>query len=620
MKQRVFLFVVGLACALCLLGQGTGSQTGTLSGVVTTSNGQPLSRAKVTLSADPSSIFVAAGPTSAGKSTIADDNGKYTFQDVSPGVYLVSADAPGFARQAYGGKPGYFGSYNGRVLPLAATPVTVTGNDRISGVNIQLMRFGALAGRVTTGKNDPVSAIPVYAVRWTYLDGNRRLLEKGRAETNVRGEFRIEGLAPGQYYLYAVPPVTKDRSGKAIRSKLPTFSPNALVYREAIAVTLAAGADGFGDIRLREDAKVAIRGTVVGSQRGQVSEGAVVLLMEDPDTPIAGGVVGTPGPTPPPATQSYSVITFTDTNGGFLLEGVTPGRHRLIALGGKNPTLNMSTEEGRRWMRPGTKEAPGPGEGSMGSTELVVGDQNVEGVAILLHPGGEITSKIGMDGKSYRDWTQDLLEKRFNNSVPAAQKAKMLDRLPQVTLIPEAAVAVGGNFPNTSEGQKQKVSPGRYFLSIPGVNQLYYVKSIRLGGTDVTRKPFDFRGGIVDMEITLGTDGGRVTGSTTDHDGNVIRGAPVALWPAISDQTLRNGGALTVNSKHDGSFAFPLVPPGEYYAIAFEDLPDPGLAQYPAFVSKFSGKRIKVEPNQGISAVLEAITAREVERVVANLQ
>jgi len=95
----------------------------------------------------------------------------------------------------------------------------------------------------------------------------------------------------------------------------------------------------------------------------------------------------------------------------------------------------------------------------------------------------------------------------------------------------------------------------------------------------------------------------------------------MSLWPAKRDYSRRDGGVITGTARHDGSFIFPLVPPGDYYVIAYEDLPDPGLAQYPDFLLQFlgKGKQVKVDPNQPTRATVETVTAGDIGRLLATL-
>lgn len=604
-------------------GQDSRSRLAAISGVVTTDQGQVLSGARVTLTGDPS-LLASQGrpPISQGQFATTDAKGKYTIMNVSPGTYLVSAQAPGYVKQAYGGKPGYFGSFQGRVLPLAATPIHVMEGAKIVGLDIRLTRLSNISGRVTTEDREPASSVPVSALRWTYLEGSRRLIEQGAGRTDGNGDFQITGLAPGQYFIYASPPMIVNRPGEVRRNALPTFAPNALRVSEATSITLAAGNDGFADIRLHQDPQFTVRGRVVGADGEHPPAGATILLMQDRDTPLGGDSAIPSANSPPAFRPPYIAIARADVSGEFALEGILPGHHRLIAFGGQRIALNLSTEGRIQSTTLNVRGTPTSDDASAGAVDIAVGDHDVDHVSIQLRKGGEITSRIALQGTTFPDWTQERMA-RSGSKVPEKQMSALLESVPNVTLIPEAGVSFGGNFPGrSSAGNVQKVSTGRYFLDVSGANRYFYVKSIRLGGVDITRKPFEFNGGSVDLEILMATDAGSVSGAVMNRDGDLVRGAPVSLWPVIPDNTRRDGGAMLATSGFDGSYTFPFVAPGEFYVMAFEDLPDPGLAQYPAFVSQFtaSAKRVKVEPEKKASENIKSIATREVERALANLQ
>ena len=113
-----------------------------------------------------------------------------------------------------------------------------------------------------------------------------------------------------------------------------------------------------------------------------------------------------------------------------------------------------------------------------------------------------------------------------------------------------------------------------------------------------------------------------VAGVVKDREGKIVRGAAVTLWPLAYDFARRDGGALRTNSRHDGSFAFSLVAPGQYAVVAFEDLPDPGLAEYPAFVSGLAvkGSGVTVEPKQAVGVSLEIVSAEEIKKTLQGLE
>jgi hypothetical protein len=144
-------------------------------------------------------------------------------------------------------------------------------------------------------------------------------------------------------------------------------------------------------------------------------------------------------------------------------------------------------------------------------------------------------------------------------------------------------IAAGGWFPTTQDSSTQRVAPGRYRVEISGMPAGVYVKSIRLGGMDVTRRGLELSGGSTDLEIVLAQGSGQIAGTVADTKGRPVTGASVTLWPVSPDLSRPAHGAVTAKARHDGSFAFYNIPPREYYILAFEDVPEPGVELYPGF-------------------------------------
>jgi carboxypeptidase family protein len=162
-----------------------------------------------------------------------DDDGRFAFDNVGPGRYRVGAHKEGFAPQ----------------LDESALPVVeLDSGQTLTNINVVLEHGGAIAGRVLDPTGGPLFGTRVVALL-TRLEtlgpstdlppanGVPMLLPFGTAETNTRGEFRIEQLPAGDY-LVAVgttfyPGTTSESAAQpiAVRSKQTVAD---------IAITIAA--------------------------------------------------------------------------------------------------------------------------------------------------------------------------------------------------------------------------------------------------------------------------------------------------------------------------------------------------------------------------------------------
>lgn len=272
----------------------------------------------------------------------------------------------------------------------------------------------------------------------------------------------------------------------------------------------------------------------------------------------------------------------------------------------------------------GGNEPATPDDGSTGVLEIPVGQEDVEGVTIHLSPGGQITTKLTIDGKTHEEWMRARLE-GLAAAIPAGRMPIAVEAPTPVTLIPEGGVAYGGTpqaAGNASSKDTQTVSPGRYFVNVSGANLGFYVKSMKLNGIDIPRKPLEFRGGTAELEIVAATDFGAVSGAVTGRGGTGVPRALVSLWPVSPDLSRQDGGTFVAVASDNASFMALNVAPGEYYAAAFEDLPDAGLMRYLPFLQQFTAraKRVTVAPKGTASANLEVIPLNEMQRVLSNLR
>ena len=84
-------------------------------------------------------------------SETTDDNGKFVFEDVSPGRYMMTSEKTGFVTQRYGA----------RSDSSPGTPLALEAGNTLKDVVIQMTPQAVIAGRVTDQDGDPVANIPV---------------------------------------------------------------------------------------------------------------------------------------------------------------------------------------------------------------------------------------------------------------------------------------------------------------------------------------------------------------------------------------------------------------------------------------------------------------------------
>ena len=296
--------------------------------------------------------------------TTTDQDGRFAFDRIEPGEYRINAQKSGFAPMAMG------------MPPMTPPPVTVVAGQQVT-VDLHLLRGGVISGRVLDPKGEPLTDAHVTALRRMPAprnpSGQNRLLPApmmGPQQTNDLGEFRISGLAPGDYVVavmprgfaaFGGPGVVPQRSGGASHTTLvPTFYPGTVDSAAAQMVTVAAGAEA-GNISFTVQAAPGYRvsGVVVDESGAPIADAMVMLNLDPRNGPLMFGTMGS---------------GRSDANGRFAINDVPAGSYRADA------SVIMRSGSGRGGGFVSFSSVRG-GRGQ--PTEVVVTDSDVKGVRVV---------------------------------------------------------------------------------------------------------------------------------------------------------------------------------------------------------------------------------------------
>ena len=155
--------------------------TGVISGIVTSDNsGSPVRRVRLTLS---------GVELRGGRSTITDDQGRFTFSAIPAGRFTLTASKAGYVDIAYGAKrPGRPG-----------TPIQLADGQKLEKAHITLPRGSIVTGIVVDENGEPSTGTQVRVLRYVMRQGERTLQQVGQDQTDDRGIYRIFGLQPGEH-------------------------------------------------------------------------------------------------------------------------------------------------------------------------------------------------------------------------------------------------------------------------------------------------------------------------------------------------------------------------------------------------------------------------------------
>jgi protocatechuate 3,4-dioxygenase beta subunit len=493
--------------------------TATISGrVLDTDTGQPLRRATV-------QAFLTAAPTPGGnRSFVArtDETGAYTIREMPAGVYTLRAQRGGYVEQT-------LGQTNPNSLPRR---LTLEDRTRLSGIDFKLQPGGVIAGRVTDDLGEPAEGVFMRVLRARPWRGKMRYLPAGgrMAPTDDLGNFRIYGLAPGEYILAADPgggrmmgpAVTSDAQGV---DTVTTYAPGTPAPGEAERITVVAGQVTPMDVQLIAARVVTVSGRVVDSTGKPLDMGMVNLRPADAEV-MTGGISG------------RSIMQ----GGAFSVTGVTPGAYTLHVMA--SPRQAIAGPDALAQME--SAELP-----------LVVGSSDIEQLTVTTSPPSSVTGRIIIEGNA-------------STLQPSAMRvfARPVDPEPMM-FGPQGQGPVQDDYTVAIPGVR-----GLQTLFVNGLPRGWWVKSVRVNGQNAT-DGFDFGSGRTwtGLEIVVNDRPSSVGGQVTAADGKPAADYVVLAFPQDyeSRANLRLPGLSGLGTPdQNGGFVIENLRPGEYYVVAVE--------------------------------------------------
>ena len=370
-----------------------------------------------------------------------------------------------------------------------------------------------------------------------FAQGRRRLMPIGRSsQTNDIGEYRIFGLAPGDYFVSATLRNFNGGDSDDHTGYAPTYYPGTANGAEAQRVSLAIGQSVSEiNITLVATRTAKITGTVTDSQGRPVAQGFVNAMPRQ-----AGGMFFGPGGGGPVR------------DGTFTLSGVAPGDYTLRANIGNNG---------------------GAGRPEFATANVTVNGEDISGVRLLAMSLITATGRVVFQDPS----AAQSLRARINiNTSPINPDDQMM-------------MMGGGNTTvNDDYTFELRVPPGRMRVFAGVSNPGWALHAVRLNGVDVTDTGIDFTpgGDFSAIEIELTNRVSELSGVVTNARNEVTKDYTVLVFSQDRDD-------WTMNTRHrsqgrpdqEGRFRIRALPAGRYYAIALDSV-DPNESGDPDFLDR----------------------------------
>ena len=480
--------------------------------VVTADTGTPVRRAEVQASV--------GGQRS--RAALTDTDGRFELRDLPAGSWAVRVSKTGFVTQQFGQRAAF----------TASDPVVLADGQQFAA-DFTLMRGGIITGRVFDELGDPVANVRITALRAQLSATGRRMVNAGGnlATSDDTGAFRLYGLAPGSYYVSALPPsnsagLIATTDGPVTFS--PTYFPGTTDGSAAQRIPIAAGQEQSNiDFALTASRAVRVSGTVLGLN----------------GTPIQGMVNLAPAAFGDMSSGDRRVSTAAD--GTFALPNVTAGNY-ILEFTARVASQNALPE--------------------VAAVPLTVGSGDLSGLTITTSRGARVSGTIATDNGSRLEWAGIRATAPALRNTPGG-------------FSPRVQVTSGATF--ELEGLI-----GAHTLRFDQLPAGWIVKSVTANSTDVTDVPLDFRGiEQVSVRVVLTDKVTNLTGTvTTDVS---PRGASVVIFPDDKAKwTTTSRYVRAVRVADTGQFSTRGLPSGERYLVAALEYIENGEQLDPEFLER----------------------------------
>jgi hypothetical protein len=403
-------------------------------------------------------------------------------------------------------------------------------------------------------------------VRYRFAGGQRRLIPVGSSDTtDDLGQFRLHGLAPGDYYVAASPitfmlvGTSDDRTGYG-----ETYYPGSPNPAEATRVTLAVGQEAQNIVIPLAPTRVAtVSGTAMSSAGKPIAQGIGILTSKSPSGMSFG----------------RSVMV---RDGTWSMSGVAPGDYQLMIQ-----HVDMAALE-RVAMTGG---ASGFGNSESVVEQITVTGEDIRGIALVTAPGGKARGQI-----------------RFEDSppppsVPSGAAVQAFER-------DNAGPMLHGGGPVKPDWTFELAGLiGRRILRPIGLPSGWTLKSITADGTDITDAGLDFKTGqdVSGIEVVVSKGAAELSGSVQNAKGTPVTDYVIVLFPPESERWGWQSRFVRVaRPDQTGRFSISGIPAASYLAVALEYL-EPGEEADPELLErlKSAGTSVRITDGEKRSVTLK---------------
>ena len=444
-----------------------------------------------------------------------DNEGNYRLNGLPAGRFTISPVAKAHVVAA------------GEHYRAPGQTVNLADNESIENIDFALIRGGVITGRITDLEGRPIIGERVNIAGDGYVAGivsPMMMLPGGRNQTDDRGVYRIYGLAPGKYKVsvgQTSPAGAMNIVGMGGSQYSKTFYPGVTDESKATPIEIKEGTEATNiDITPGKLGRgFAASGRVVDAESGQ---------------PVANLFVGYRPLDPGDTAETMSFTgNMTDTNGGFRIEGIKPGRYAAFTI--------AATGESSGYSDPARFEIT---EGDVTGLEIKIRrGATVEGVAVIENNVDPNVTTL-LRSISLFGYTSDTKD----STVPSYSRS---------------AINADGGFKLTG------LSPGKLhinMMSFPKLPKGLHIIRTELNGVDQP-EGVDVSAGaqITGVRLVFAYGSTRIRGEVKTEGGMLPQGTALVVTVTAKGRS-ENNRFIEVDSR--GHFVVEDVPPGEYVLTA----------------------------------------------------
>ncbi len=521
--------------------------TGALSGRITSlGDNKPVARARVVLNAE--EMFQCPPGTPPAKVAecprysrvaITGADGRYAIDRLPRGKsFLITVSKTGFAPRGYG------------ETPPAVPPsyIELKADEKKENLDIQIAAHNFIEGRLLDEDSTPFAGALVEALRAVYTNGQRSFVTVAESVTDDRGNFRLFGIPPGQYFVTAFDPAfakVGDHLGQLFYG--PTFYPGTPYQDEAARVTLDPGVPVTGlefKLKIIKPARVTGRVTTTGVQ---LLAGAIDI------GPLRNAKIA-------PFAVSEADLR---PDGVFQFANVIAERYRIRARG------EVERQGVSHFMQYTT-----PVEGA-----------DINDINLTLSPGAVVSGTVRWEGKS---------------TPPPADQSQIRVRAP-MTDGSTFGDALTGTITAGREFFLRGCMQGQHFIRVDGLAEPWRLKKVLWRGSDVTDIPIDMDYGQImqGFEVILTDVFTTVSGTVQIEATDLAQAYAVIAFPSSSlNWTLGSRYVKLAYLDDKGTFSFRGLPPSEYFFAVTRDFDESDLGTSDV-LNRLAHNAVSVRLNEG---------------------